>query len=243
MAEDLWKIRERKQMSVAQLALRSGLSQDLIDDYEQGKPLTSAHRAKLAKILFVNEYDIKVQSAPRPKREKPMPPPGQPTPPKPAKEKPVEPAPEPKAAPPVRQGQVDFLKGLAQHQGLSLQQMEDEIGKSLSELTAPEATHWIRTFQARVPPQLTTPGEAKPEGYRSRRAHLPEGIDLFEANYLLEAQQAGAVLTAKMFDGEVLSGALIGFGPYTVTLRTNDGHETTLSKLAIAYYRRERGAA
>ena len=243
MAEDLWKIRERKQMSVVQLALRSGLSQDLIDDYEAGKPLTLPHRLKFAKILYVNDYDIKLQSTPRPKREKPMPPLEQPTPPKPAKEKPVEPAPEPKAAPPVRQGQIDFLKGLAQHLGLSLQQMEDEIGKPLSELTAPEATHWIRTFQARVPPHLTSPGEVKPEGYRSRRARLPEGIDLFEANYLLEAQQAGAVLTAKMFNGEVVGGTLIGFGPYTVTLRTNDGHEVTLSKLAIAYYRRERGAA
>ena len=243
MAEDLWKIRERKQMSVTQLALRSGLSQDLIDDYEEGKPLTAAHRAKLAKILYVNDYDIKLQSTPRPKREKPMPPPEQPTPPKPAKEKPVEPAPEPKAAPPARQGQIDFLKGLAQHLGLSLQQMEDEIGKPLSELTAPEATHWIRTFQARVPPQSDRPEETKPEGYRSKRAHLPEGIDLFEANYLLEAQQAGAVLSVKMFNGEVFSGTLIGFGPYTLTLHTNDGHEVTLSKLAIAYYQRARGAA
>jgi transcriptional regulator with XRE-family HTH domain len=243
MAEDLWKIRERKQMSMAQLALRSGLSQDLIDDYEEGKPLTAAHRAKLAKILYVNDYDIRLQSTPRPKREKPMPPPGQPTPPKPAKEKPVEPAPQPKAALPVRQGQIDFLKGLAQHLGLSLQQMEDEIGKPLSELTDPEATHWIRTFQARVPPQPTALGEARPAGYRSRRARLPEGIDLFEANYLLEAQQAGAVLTAKMFNGEVFSGALIGYGPYTLTLQTNGGDEVTLSKLAIAYYRRERDAA
>jgi sRNA-binding regulator protein Hfq len=143
----------------------------------------------------------------------------------------------------VRQGQIDFLKGLAQHLGVQPQQLEDEIGKPLSALTAPEATHWIRTFQARVPPQPTALGEAKPAGYRSKRAHLPEGIDLFEANYLLEAQQAGAVLTVKMFNGEVFSGTLIGFGPYTVTLRTNDGQEVTLSKLAIAYYRRERGAA
>jgi transcriptional regulator with XRE-family HTH domain len=244
MAEDLWKIRERKQMSVAQLALRSGLSQDLIDDYEQGKPLTAAHRAKLARILYVNDYDVKVQSAPRPKREKPAAPPAQAQAArKPESAMPPRSAPEPPAAPPVRQGQIDFLKGLAQHLGLSLQQMEDEIGKPLSELTAPEATHWIRTFQARVPPQLTAPGEAKPEGYRSKRAPLPEGIDLFEANYLLEAQQARAVLTVKMFNGEVFSGTLIGCGPYTVTLRTNDGLEATLSKLAIAYYRRERGAA
>jgi hypothetical protein len=42
---------------------------------------------------------------------------------------------------------------------------------------------------------------------------------------------------------EVFNGTLIGFGPYTLTLQTNDGHEVTLSKLAIAYYRRARGAA
>jgi sRNA-binding regulator protein Hfq len=194
--------------------------------------LTSAHRAKLAKILYVNDYDIKLQSAPRPKREKPAPPLDQP-----------KPAAGPQPAPPARQGQIDFLKGLAQHLGVQPQQMEDEIGKPLSGLTAPEATHWIRTFQARVSPSLAASDEAKPAGYRSRRAHLPEGIDLFEANYLLEAQQAKAALTVKLFNGDVINGVLIGFGPYTLTLQTNDGQEVTLSKLAIAYYRRERGAA
>ncbi len=244
MAEDLWKIRERKNMSVAQLALRSGLKQDLLDDYEEGKPLTSAHRAKLAKILYVNEHDIMLQSAPRPKREKPpAPPPQQPQPEKPTKEKALQPAPEPKLEPPVRQGQIDFLNGLAQHLGMQLKQLEDEIGKPLSALTAPAATHWIRTFQARVPPRPAALSEAKPEGYRSKRAHLPEGIDLFEANYLLEAQQAKAVLTVKMFNGEILNGTLLGFGPYTLTLQTGEGHEVTLNKLAIAYYHRERGAA
>lgn len=239
MVEDLWKIRERKGMSVAQLALRSGLSQDLIDDYEEGKPLTAAHRAKLAKILYVSDFDIKLQSAPRPRREKPAAPPPQPQ--AILESKPAAP-PESKSAPPARQGQIDFLKGLAQHLGLPLQQMEDEIGKPLGELTAPEATHWIRTFQTRVPPRPATP-EAKPEGYRSRRAHLPEGVDLFEANYLSEAQQAQATLVVKLFNGEALSGALIGYGPYTLTLRTDEGSEITLSKLAIAYYRRERGSA
>jgi transcriptional regulator with XRE-family HTH domain/sRNA-binding regulator protein Hfq len=242
MAEDLWKIRERKKMSVAHLALRSGLSQDLLDDYETGKPLTTAHRAKLAKILYVNDYDIKLQSAPRPKCEKPAPPREQPRPEKPPHEQAPRSAPESTPAPPARQGQIDFLKGLAQHLGVQPQQMEDEIGKPLSALTAPEATHWIRTFQVRIPPSLTASGEVKPAGYRSKRAHLPEGVDLFEGNYLQEAQQAKAALTVKLFNGEVINGVLIGFGPYTLTLQTEDGNEVTLSKLAIAYYRRERGA-
>jgi transcriptional regulator with XRE-family HTH domain len=242
MAEDLWKIRERKQMSVAQLALRSGLSQDLLDDYEAGKPLTLAHRVKLAKILYVNDYDIKLQSAPRPKREKPTPSPDQPRPAKPPKEETPRPVAEPNPAPPVRQGQIDFLKGLGQHLGILPQQMEDEIGKPLSALTAPEATHWIRTFQARVPPNHTAADKAKPPGYRSKRARLPEGVDQFEGNYLLEAQQAKARLSVKMFNGETFIGTLIGFGTYTLTLQTGDGHEVTLSKLAIAHYRRERSA-
>jgi len=243
MAEDLWKIRERKQMSVAQLALRSGLKQDLIDEYEEGRPLTSMHRAKLAKVLYVAEDDIKRQSAPRPKREKLAPSPEQPRPDTTPKEQTPKPAPEPKPEPAARQGQIDFLKGLAQHLGLQPQEMEDEIGKPLGALTAPEATHWIRTFQARIPPSLTASDEAKPAGYRSRRAHLPEGVDLFEGDYLLETQQAQAALSVKLFNGEVIDGVLIGFGPYTLTLQTGDGHEITLSKLAIAYYRRERGAA
>jgi transcriptional regulator with XRE-family HTH domain len=242
MAEDLWKIRERKQMSVAQLALRAGLKQDLIDEYEEGRPMTSLHRAKLAKVLYVNEDDIKRQSAPRPKREKPARPADQPQPEE-SRQKPAsKPAPETQSAPPARQGQIDFLKGLAQHLGMLPTQMEDEIGKPLSELTIVEAKRWIRTFQARVPPSLTALTEAKPEGYRSKRAHLPEGIDLFEATYLLEVQQAQAMLAVRMFNGETISGTLIGFGPYTLTLHTNDGGEVTLSKLAIAYYRREGSA-
>ncbi len=243
MAEDLWKIRERKGMSVTQVSIRSGIPSHVIDDYESGTPLTEAHRAKLAKLLYVDPRDIKLQSTPRPKKKEfpPIEPAAETTPLQEATPPPGEPRPskEPKPAPPapVRPGQVSFLHDLARHFHLTIDQMEAEIGKPLAELTLKEARQWIKQYQTRI----TTPGVSVPEGYRHQRAYLPESVDEFEAKYLAEAQQAGASLTMRMFNGETISGALIGFGPYWITLRSNDGNEITLQKLAIAYYRRENG--
>ncbi len=251
MAEDLWKIRERKKMSVAQLALRSGLAMDLIEDYESGKPLTAVHRAKLAKMLYVNDYDIKLQSAPKPRPPKPeaapdkspTPAAGESTPqPRQADKRAPKPAKEPKpAAPPLpaRPGQIQFLHDLSRFLGLSVEQMESQIGKPLGELTLPEARHWIKHYQS----QANTPSETRLPGLRSRRAHLPEGVDEFELKYLTEAQQARAVLTVKLFNDEVYRGTLIGFGPYALTLQQPDGQEITLQKLGILYYQRQSGDA
>jgi hypothetical protein len=73
---------------------------------------------------------------------------------------------------------------------------------------------------------------------KRRRAYLPEGVDEFELEYLTARQEAGTLLRFTLFDGQQLSGKVIGFGPYSITIREAETEdEVTLQKLAIAYYR------
>ena len=39
-----------------------------------------------------------------------------------------------------------------------------------------------------------------------------------------------------LFDNTAVAGQVIGFGQYNITVRTADGSETTLNKLAIVSY-------
>jgi hypothetical protein len=41
-----------------------------------------------------------------------------------------------------------------------------------------------------------------------------------------------------LFDGSLIEGRIIGFGPYTITVRLADESELTINKLALVYYRR-----
>ncbi|MBI5565853.1 MAG: helix-turn-helix transcriptional regulator, partial [Chloroflexi bacterium] len=73
MPDDLWQIRKRKGLSVGQLATKSGLSTQLIIEYETGKPIPASDRFKLAKALYVFDKDIKPISTPPPVEKKPEP--------------------------------------------------------------------------------------------------------------------------------------------------------------------------
>ena len=96
MPDDLWQIRKRKGLSVAQLAAKTGLSSQLITDYETGQPIPASDRFKLAKALYVFDKDIKPISAPPPVA---APPPAPIKPPVEKKPEPAQPAPPP--PPPV----------------------------------------------------------------------------------------------------------------------------------------------
>ncbi len=110
-----------------------------------------------------------------------------------------------------------------------------DLGKPVQQLTAREARAWLREQYERLSSQSF--GNKMPG--QSKRAILPEAVDAFEMKYLTNAQHAGARLSVKLFNKETFSGHLIGFSPYALTLRLEDGRETTLQKLAIAYYTRE----
>ena len=69
--EDLWKVRKRKRMTIGELSGRTGISSKVLRRYEMGEipiPLTDIER--LARSLYVEPWEIKIQSDPPP-----MPPP------------------------------------------------------------------------------------------------------------------------------------------------------------------------
>lgn len=295
MAEDLWKLRQRKGMTVQQLAAKSGIPAAVIQEYEAGKrPIRSADLPKLARALFVEEWDIKDLSEPPPppRPAEPPRPPTETTPaarpaalparPAPAVERATEqPAPAPPAPPaerpapaparpaapvarppaeqpapaerpakarkppaqpaPARPTQITHLLGLAGKLGQDRAALEAEIGKPVDQLSFHEARRWLGEYQRRLRERRAamagaTPPPA-PSGETRHRAHLPESVDGFEAAYLTRHQQAGTRLWFKLFNGETFEGHLIGFGPYNIVIRQDDGTEVNLQKLAIAYYR------
>jgi transcriptional regulator with XRE-family HTH domain len=250
VSENLWALREQKKLSVAALANRAGLPIGLIIEYEAGqRSIDPRHLGRLARALYVEESEIRLQSDRRP-----TPPPapregvheapydgtreGQreslPTnrPPRP-REKQVRPKPPPRPAAPVRPSQIAYLEGLLQRLGRTTADLETEIGKPLAQLDKPAASELIKHLQAEA---------AQISPVNRHRAYLPEAVDAFEAQYLGAAQSAGVMLHFTLFNGQTLSGQVIGFSPYNITVRQADSSEITLNKLAVVSYAKEPGA-
>ncbi|MBU0702857.1 MAG: helix-turn-helix domain-containing protein [Chloroflexi bacterium] len=236
MVQDIHEIRERKGMSINKVASRSGISIATLIQYEKGaQEITAQDLARLAKALLVDEWDINPRSTPPPppppREERPA------KPPSPAQKPPQEKKPRPES-PPVRGTQIAHLLTLAARFGIDRAALEEEIGKSLDDLTQQEARHWNGHFMRRA-------AEEKPpkQAIDRKRSYLPEGVDGFELAYLQEQQEAGASLHFTLFDGQTFEGPVVGFSPYQITIREPDGDEVTLNKLAIAYYRKAGDAA
>jgi len=231
MPEDLRTIRNRKGMSVNQLASRSGISIATLIQYEKGeRQIPPADLRRLAKALYVDEWDINPRSSPPPPRkERPA------RPPRPKKKPPKKKRPPPKS-PPARDTQIAHLLTLAARFGMDQAALEAEIGKPVGELTQKEARFWNGHFVRRI-------AEERPpkRAIDRKRAYLPEGVDGFELAYLQEQQEAGVPLHFTLFDGQTFEGTVVGFSPYQITIREPDGDEVTLNKLAIAYYRKAGG--
>lgn len=236
MPEDLRTIRNRKGMSVNQLASRSGISVATLIQYEKGeRQIPPADLRRLAKALYVDEWDINPRSS--------LPPPSPPReerpagPPRLKKRLPKEKRPPPRS-PPARETQIAHLLTLAARFDIDRAALEAEIGKPLDELTQKEARFWNGHFMRRI-------AEERPpkRAIDRKRAYLPEGIDGFELAYLQEQQEAGVPLHFTLFDGQTFEGTVVGFSPYQITIREPGGDEIMLNKLAIAYYRRAGGGA
>ncbi|MBK7201818.1 helix-turn-helix transcriptional regulator [Candidatus Amarolinea dominans] len=295
--EDLWKVRKRKRMTIGELSGRTGISSKVLRRYEMGEipiPLTDIER--LARSLYVEPWEIKIQSdpppmpppapfpsaaaagaAPRPAPFTPQPPasppagPGPALPPSPSdgdqrppgnrpagpprpeggapryaasdrrpprRERPdrgERPDQEHRAPPipgPVRPSQVAHLLSLGTRLGVEQSQLEAEVGKPLSEMNRREASLLLGSLQKRIVEEHPN----RPKGKR-QRPYLPESVDEFEFKYLTAIQTQGALLDFKLFDGSQVVGQVIGFSPYAITVREPSGAETTIQKLAIAYYR------
>jgi transcriptional regulator with XRE-family HTH domain len=274
MADNLWALREQKKLSVATLASRAGLPIGLIMEYEAGqRSIDPRHLSRLARALYVEESDLRLQSDPRPgtgqlerqpRREEGRPasapvnaPEGVAAPSGPAAAQPsaaAEPATPPTPRPrertprpprsagpprppaPARPSQIAHLKDMLVRLGRSEAALEVELGKPLAEIDRPTASKLLATFQTELRDGRTA---------ERHRAYLPEAVDQFEQRYLLAAQEAAAPLRFTLFDGSLVTGQLIGFGAYNVTLRQDDGNEITLNKLAVVSYARpaEAGAS
>lgn len=240
MPEDLRTLRERKKLSLNQLASKSGISIATLIEYEKGeREIPPADLRRLAKPLFANEWDINPRSTPPPSPPaRPERPAGPPRPPRPREEKPPQEKQPPRPPVPARDTQIAHLLALAARFNVDRAALEAEIGKPLEQLTLKEARFWNGKFMRRIveerPPK---------QAIDRRRAYLPEGIDGFELAYLQEQQEAGVPLHFTLFDGQTFEGAVTGFGPYQITIREPGGDEITLNKLAIAYYRKAGGAA
>jgi hypothetical protein len=138
----------------------------------------------------------------------------------------------------VRPSQIEHLLVLtSRHFNKGRETLEAEIGKSLEELTRREASDILKHYQQTLSESRSSisPQEARAS---RKRAYLPEGVDGFELQYLTFQQNAEALLHFTLFDGRLVSGRIIGFGPYSITIQEEEsGQEVTLQKLAIAYYR------
>jgi len=232
MPEDLRKIRERKGMSINQLASRSGIPLARLIQYEKGaEEIPYTELSRLAKSLYVEEWDINPRSTPPPRKEQPT------RPSKPKKPPQKEKKPRPKS-PPAREAQITHILKLAARFDIDREALETEIGKPLEELTQKEARFWNNHFNERIIKE-------KPPKHPidRKRSYLPEGVDGFELAYLQEQQDANATLHFTLFDGQAFEGTVIGFSPYQIIIREPGGDEITLNKLALAYYRKAGGEA
>ena len=242
MPEELRTLRERKRLSLNQLASKSGISIATLLEYEKGeREIPPLDLRRLAKTLYVNEWDINPRSSPpppAPRQERPAgpPPPRERRPPEgPPRERPPQEKQPPKVVP-ARDTQIAHLLTLAARFNVDRAALEAEIGKPLDQLTQKEARLWNGRFMRRI-------AEEQPprQAIDRKRAYLPEGVDRFEVAYLQAQQEAAAPLHFTLFNGQAFEGTMVGFGPYHITIREPGGDEITLNKLAIAYYRRAGG--
>jgi len=230
MPQDLRTLRKQKRVSVNKLSSRSGISIATLIQYEKGeREIPPADLGRLARVLYVDEWDINPRSSPPPTPER-----------KSREALPSRPEGKPKGrkkprpqSPPARNTQIAHLLTLAKRFGIDRPALEEEIGKSLDDLTREEARHWNGHFMRRV-------AEERPprRAIDRKRAYLPEGVDGFELAYLQKQQEAGAPVHFTLFDGRTFEGAVVGFSPYHIVIREPGGDELTLNKLAIAYYRK-----
>jgi len=262
MAENLWALREQKKLSVATLASRAGLPIGLIMEYEAGqRSIDPRHLSRLARALYIEEADLRLRSDPRPgagqleRQPRPAAAPSAATNPAPtavqthdrpeasaggpppagmarqSRERGARPqrtaAPRPPA--PARPSQIAHLLDVLARLGRTQAQIETELGKSLTEIDRPTASKLLTQLQTELREGRTA---------ERHRAYLPEAVDQYELRYLTDVKEAGTPLHFTLFDGATLTGVIVGFGPYNITLREASGREITVNKLAIVSYAR-----
>lgn len=260
MAENLWALREQKKLSVATLASRAGLPIGLIMEYEAGqRSVDPRHLSRLARALYVEEADLRLRSDPRPgtgqlerqprpaagpsaaadstqtavqtnhRSEPPVDGPpmgGMARQPRERGARPPRTTP-PRPPAPARPSQIAHLQDVLTRLGRTQTQIEEELGKSLTEIDRPTASKLLTQLQTELREGRTA---------ERHRAYLPEAVDQYELRYLTEVQEARTLLHFTLFDNTAITGMVVGFGPYNITIREVGGREVTVNKLAVVSY-------
>lgn len=247
MADNLWSLREQKKLSVAALANRAGLPIGLIMEYESGqRSIDPRHLSRLAKALYVEDGDIRLQSDPRPgappleRQGSPgrsqYPPaadnaparPSQPSAPTAPRQRERPPRGRYDSRPPMppRPSQISHFNDVLVRLGRTQAEVEQALGKPIATLDRTAMSDLLKSLQE----------EVRRTSAERHRAYLPEGVDAYESRYLTRLVNAGLPVRFTLFDGSTTEGAVIGFGPYSITIRQNDGAELTLNKLALVSY-------
>jgi len=238
MAEDLWKLRKKRGLTIKELANKSGVPAYSIHEYEHGQPVRMADLSRLAKALFVDELEIKVKSDPaeEPAQETTQPP--QPAEVKPAagSQPELKKTTSPRKEQPATPNQIAHLIELAAVLGEDEEAVSGAAGKPLETLTRQEAKSLLTTYTGRAHEHKALEEEPRPDGTRRKRGHLPEAVDEFEMHYLQARLENGEIVSFKLFSGEQLEGRVIGFSPYHITIARDDQTEITIHKLALVYY-------
>jgi transcriptional regulator with XRE-family HTH domain len=224
MQQDLWRLRFQKRWTINDLSDRSGVPGLSIFEYDQGQTIRSADLPKLAEALGVEPDEIKLQSSPKPRKPRGR-----------AKRTRSD---RPKKSPPPKpasETQISHLVALAVKLGETRADVEKKIGNPLEKLNRKEISKWLTQYTDRIKERKQKIAD-DPAGTKRWRAHLPEGVDSFELHYLQDQKRAKAEITFTLFNDKEFTGRILGFGPYNITVRTKDGEDVTLQKLAIAYY-------
>src|SRR5437870_2839279 len=129
----LRSIRERKGLTVGQLAARASIPSRVLTEYEEGRqPIPLPHAKLLAKALWVQMEDLLPAAGTAP-----------PTPD--SRRRP----PRPLAAPPknISEGQIEELMRLAARLEIEQAKVEESMGKPIQALSRVEAKEWIKRLR------------------------------------------------------------------------------------------------
>lgn len=226
MEYDLWHLRQKSRLTINNLAEKSGVPAISIFEYEQGQVVREADLPKLAEALGVEPEELKKRSVPNPRK------PGSAPKKKAEPEKKVKKEPKAKQA---RPSQVQHLLALAVKFGKTKEDLEEQTGALLEDLSEKDLGELLKEYTQKIKDRKERIS-TDPLGTKRWRAHLPEGVDSFEMDYLSRLQKGKSKAAFTLFNGKEFTGKVIGFSPYNITIQTADGEEVTLQKLAIAYY-------
>ncbi|HUS17252.1 MAG TPA: hypothetical protein VM536_19825, partial [Chloroflexia bacterium] len=134
---------------------------------------------------------------------------------------------------PATDGQITEIMRLAARLNLSTEEIEEQFGRGMDNITRFDAREWIKKLRedaiAKAPPAKVHFGQ------------WPGLKDDREAVYLAEQRELGSEFRVALINGQTFNGRITDFTPYTITLAqdTPGGVEqVVLRKLAVAYYQR-----